>query len=104
MELLQGYDWPGNVRELQNVINQMVVFAESDTLDVKDLPATPPIAATTDIVPLRPKAMNVTLKELEMLAIQHALAANQGNREKAAKALGIGARTLYRKIKEYDIR
>jgi DNA-binding NtrC family response regulator len=104
LRLLHNYRWPGNVRELQNVINQMVVFADSDTLDVKDLPATPPIAATTDIVPLKPRAINVTLRELEMLAIQHALAANQGNREKAAKALGIGARTLYRKIKEYDIR
>jgi DNA-binding NtrC family response regulator len=103
LRLLMNYRWPGNVRELRNVINQMVVFAEGDTLDVNDLPATPPISATTDIVPVRPRPFSATLKELEMVAIQHALAANQGNREKAAKQLGIGARTLYRKIKEYGI-
>ncbi len=104
LRLLHNYRWPGNVRELQNVINQMVVFADGRSLDVKDLPATPPISATTDIVPLKPRPMNVTLKELEMMAIQHALAQHLGNREKAAKQLGIGARTLYRKIKEYDIK
>ncbi len=103
LRLLLNYRWPGNVRELRNAINQMVVFASGDTVDVKDLPATPPISATTDIVPVRPRPFSATLKELEVVAIQHALAANQGNREKAAKQLGIGARTLYRKIKEYDI-
>lgn len=103
LRLLMNYRWPGNVRELRNAINQMVVFSSGDTLDVKDLPATPPISATTDIVPVRPRPFSATLKELEVVAIQHALAANQGNREKAAKQLGIGARTLYRKIKEYGI-
>ncbi len=104
LRLLENYRWPGNVRELQNVVNQMVVFSDGETLDVKDLPSTPPINATTDIVPLKPRAFNLTLEELEKVAIQHALAQHGGNREKAAKQLGIGARTLYRKIKEYNIR
>lgn len=104
MRLLHNYNWPGNVRELQNVVNQMTVFCEADEIDVRDLPATPPINATTDIVPVKPRPFNVTLRELEMMAIQHALAQHKGNREKAAKQLGIGARTLYRKIKEYDIK
>ncbi|OQZ01511.1 MAG: hypothetical protein B6D36_14135, partial [Planctomycetes bacterium UTPLA1] len=104
LRMLENYRWPGNVRELQNVVNQMVVFCDSDTLDLADLPSTPPINVSTDIVPLKPRAMNLTLRELEKLAIQHALAQHGGNREKAAKQLGIGARTLYRKIKEYDIR
>ena len=104
LRMLENYRWPGNVRELQNVVNQMVVFCDRDTLEVSDLPSTPPINASTDIVPLKPRAMNLTLRELEKLAIQHALAQHGGNREKAAKQLGIGARTLYRKIKEYDIR
>jgi len=103
MRLLHNYRWPGNVRELQNVINQMVVFAAGDVLDKGDLPSAPPINATTDIVPVSPRAMNVTLDELTKLAIQHALAQHGGNREKAAKQLGIGARTLYRKLKEYGI-
>jgi two-component system response regulator HydG len=103
LRLLHNYRWPGNVRELQNVINQMVVFAEDDTLDVEDLPSSPPINTTTDIVPVTPRAYNVTLEELTKMAIQAALAQHQGNREKAAQQLGIGARTLYRKLKEYGI-
>ncbi len=103
LRLLHNYRWPGNVRELQNVINQMVVFGEGDTLTVDDLPSAPPIRATTDIVPLAPRAVNLTLDELTKMAIQHALAQHGGNREKAAKQLGIGARTLYRKIKEYGL-
>lgn len=104
LRMLENYRWPGNVRELQNVISQMVVFCDGETLDTADLPATPPIGATTDIVPLKPRALNLTLSELEKMAIQHALAQHGGNREKAAKQLGIGARTLYRKLKEYGIR
>jgi two-component system response regulator HydG len=103
LRLMTNYRWPGNVRELQNVIGQIVVFCEGDTIDVAELPSTPPINASTDIVPVTPRSTNVTLDELTKLAIQHALARNQGNREKAAKQLGIGARTLYRKLKEYGI-
>lgn len=103
LRLLHNYRWPGNVRELRNVISQMVVLAADETLDVDDLPSNPPINATTDIVPVAPRAFNLTLQELEKMAIQAALAQHGGNREKAAKQLGIGARTLYRKLKEYDI-
>ncbi len=105
LRLLHNYRWPGNVRELWNVINQMVVFVEGDTIDVDDLPSAPPINTTTDIVPvsLAPKTFDVTLDELTKMAIQAALAQHHGNREKAAKQLGIGARTLYRKLKEYGI-
>lgn len=103
MRALHNYRWPGNIRELQNVVNQLVVFCEDEMIGVEDLSATPPISTTTDIVPMAPRAMNVTLEELTKMAIQHALTQNHGNREKAAKQLGIGARTLYRKIKEYGI-
>lgn len=104
LHMLTRYRWPGNVRELQNVINQIVAMCEGETIDVRDLPSTPPINATTDIVPVTTRGYaNITLRELEKLAIQHALAKNQGNREKAAKDLGIGARTLYRKLREFDL-
>ena len=104
LHLLTRYRWPGNVRELQNAINQIVAMCDGDTIDTRDLPSTPPINATTDIVPVAPRGhINVTLKELEKLAIQHALARNNGNREKAAKDLGIGARTLYRKLREFNL-
>ncbi|MFQ5501899.1 MAG: sigma-54-dependent transcriptional regulator [Phycisphaerae bacterium] len=103
LRLMHNYRWPGNVRELQNVINQMVVLCEGDTLDVSDLPSAPPINMSTDLVPVGPRHLNVTLAELNKLAIQQALAQHGGNREKAAKQLGIGARTLYRKLKEYGL-
>jgi len=103
MRALCNYRWPGNIRELENVVSQMVVFCDGPTLDTKDLPASPSISPTTDIVPVAARAMNVTLDELTKLAIQHALRQHDGNREKAAKQLGIGTRTLYRKLREYDI-
>ena len=56
LRYLVNYRWPGNVRELQNVINQMVVFSENDSLDVDDFPPEPPIRACTEIVPVTPRA------------------------------------------------
>ena len=104
LRYLHNYRWPGNIRELRNVINQMVAFGDGPTLDVDDLPPDPPIRTTTDLVPVTPRALNMTLASLEKLAIRHALTQHGGNREKAAKQLGIGARTLYRKLKEYGIK
>ena len=103
LRLLHNYRWPGNVRELQNVLSQMVALSDGDVLDVGDLPSTPPINMGTDIVPVTPRNFDLTLDELTKLAIQQALAQHRGNREKAAKQLGIGARTLYRKLKEYGL-
>ena len=103
LRLLHNYRWPGNIRELENVISQMIALCEGDTLDVGDLPAAAPIDVNTDIVPVSTRNLNVTLEELTKMAIQHALAQHHGNREKAAKQLGIGARTLYRKLKEFGI-
>ncbi len=103
LRLLGNYRWPGNVRELQNAVNQLVALCDSDTLDVADLASTPEINVSTDIVPVRSPTLNITLKELEKMAIQQALAQHRGNREKAAKQLGIGARTLYRKLKEFGL-
>jgi len=103
LRYLINYRWPGNVRELQNVINQMVVFATGDVLDVDDLPTDPPIRVTTEIVPVGVRSFNMTMAEMERLMIQQALASHRGNREKAAKQLGIGARTLYRKLKELGL-
>ncbi len=103
IRLLVRYNWPGNVRQLANVINNMVVLADREQLDVDDI-TDPAIRGTTDIVPTSHVGIGTpTLHELEKLAIQAALRQHQGNRERAAKQLGIGARTLYRKLKEFDI-
>ncbi len=104
---LMSYSWPGNVRELKNVIESMVVVDYDEVLDVDDLP--PELAGGDGQAPL-PTAVDGLaslvgrpLSELEGLLIGETLKATGGNREEAAAMLGIGERTLYRKIKEYGL-
>lgn len=101
---LSNYDWPGNVRQLRNTIRTMVVMCDRDTIDVQDIP--PEITQRRQLTAgTRPAAAlgDVSLDQLEKQAIEETLAKTKGNREKAAKILGIGERTLYRKIKEYNL-
>jgi len=103
---LLAYDWPGNVRQLRNVVESMVVVDFDGVLDLDDLPAelAPQIDAAEG-----PQGNSLTalvgkpLSELERLFIAETLEQTGGNREAAAELLGIGQRTLYRKIKEYGL-
>jgi two-component system response regulator HydG len=82
----------------------MVVMCDRDRLDARDIP--PEIAQRKQLLAgsQTPAALgDVSLNELEKQAIEETLAKTNGNREKAAKILGIGERTLYRKIKEYNL-
>jgi two-component system response regulator HydG len=104
MEALKKYDWPGNIRQLRNTIRTMVVMCDRDRLDLQDIP--PEITQRRQLITgSRPAAGlgDVSLDELEKKAIEETLAKTNGNREKTAKILGIGERTLYRKIKEYNL-
>ena len=104
---LAAYSWPGNVRELKNTIESMVVIDSDGVLDVDDL--------TEDIQavdarrrPTRPRRgvaslVGHSLDEVEKYYITETLKMTGGNREETARMLGIGERTLYRKIKEYGI-
>ena len=102
---LAGYDWPGNIRQLRHSIRTMVVLCDRDQLDVQDIP--PEITQRRQLTgasqPPAAALGTFSLNELEKKAIQDTLAKTAGNREKAAKILGIGERTLYRKIKEYNL-
>ena len=103
-DALSRYDWPGNVRQLRNTIRTMTVMSDRDKLDVQDIP--PEITQRRQLTGVtRPTAAlgDVSLDQLERQAIEETLAKTKGNREKAAKILGIGERTLYRKIKEYNL-
>ncbi len=96
---LVRYDWPGNVRELENAVERAVVLARGHRIDVDDLPeevglALPGVAAAGSVR---------TLREIEREYIAAVLRANDGNRTRTARQLGIGAATLYRKIKEYRL-
>ncbi|UCE60282.1 MAG: sigma-54-dependent Fis family transcriptional regulator [Phycisphaerales bacterium] len=103
MRKLVNYRWPGNVRELRNVVHQMCVEAEGTRLEVADLPDS--LRASTDIVPAGPPNLaGMTMADVERLHIMNTLRMFGGNREKTAKALGIGARTLYRKLRDYGLR
>ncbi len=113
--ILSNFDWPGNIRQLLNCIRTMVVMCDRDKLDVQDIP--PDIAQRPQLAPGTPERTGTglaglsgfpqgggpTLNEIEKQAITDTLAKTKGNREKAAKILGIGERTLYRKIKEYNL-
>jgi DNA-binding NtrC family response regulator len=105
LEQLTAYDWPGNVRELKNTIEGMVALARGEELTVADLPPeikgrVERLASTGEIrVPV-----GWTMEQIEREAIRKTLAANDDNRTRSAEVLGIGLRTLHRKIKEYDLR
>jgi len=104
LTVLSHYDWPGNVRQLRNTIRTMVVMCDRDRLDARDIP--PDIAQRRQLIAGSQASAAlgaVSLNELEKQAIEETLSKTKGNREKAAKILGIGERTLYRKIKEYNL-
>jgi two-component system response regulator HydG len=102
---LVGHDWPGNVRELRNLIDIMIVHDVDGELGLDDLPpdesalaANRPLAiggAGSDWLVGRP------LDEVERFYMEKALELSGGNREEASRMLGIGERTLYRKIQEW---
>jgi two-component system, NtrC family, response regulator HydG len=102
---LTNFSWPGNVRELRNSIESMVVIDVDGILDVDDLPediqAAAPAPGEAAGGPL--SLVGRSLEEVERIYITETLKLTNGNREEAARMLGIGERTLYRKIKEYGL-
>lgn len=108
---LIAYDWPGNIRQLRNTVERMLVVDLDGLLDIDDLP--------DDIPPLHPEKIDANrppidiaghdglvgrpLDEVEKYYVQRALEITGGRREEAAVLLGIGERTLYRKIKEWGL-
>ena len=99
---LTSHQWLGNARELRSVIEAMVVEANGPRLTLEDLPEH--IRGSTEIVPAGlPNTAGLTMEQLESLHIANTLKLTGGNREKTAKMLGIGARTLYRKLREYGL-
>ena len=110
MEILTGYNWPGNVRELQNCIYSAVATLDGNQIEVDDLPGT--LFSSRDAsASAAPPSGRKSLTELasaaasksDQEAIRAALEEAAGNREKAAQLLGIGRKTLYRKLKQYGL-
>jgi two-component system response regulator HydG len=101
-QFLISRPWKGNVRELKTTIDNMVILSPTRRLGLDSLP--------DDMRPITQPPANgvatlagVTLEQAEKELIRNALKMTEGNREQAARLLGIGERTLYRKIKEYGL-
>ncbi len=111
MRVLVGLRWEGNVRELRNVVESLAVLAPHDEIRPADLPeeyrrnvpAADAAAAAEPAEPAAPGDGGQTMEEIERRAILTALAQTGGNRTRAAEVLGIGLRTLQRKLKDYRL-
>ena len=99
---LARYDWPGNIRELRNCIESMVVVTRDTLLGVDDLPDH--IAPGRLALPAPTQLTGMSLQQAECELIRTTLDDCHGNRKDAAKKLGIGERTLYRKISQYGLK
>jgi len=99
MARLMNYNWPGNVRELENCIQRALVLGAGPLIQAKDLPS-PLLYHAGD---KRESGDALSLKEAERQAVIKALHVAGGNPGRAAKILGIGKTTIYRKLKEYGL-
>ncbi len=103
MRAIMSHEWKGEVRELENVIERAVIFCKSDLITIQELPAS-----------FKPKAdeydfsfngsLDESVRKFERDFILRALESNENNKEKTADALKVGLSTLYRKLKELDIK
>jgi two-component system response regulator HydG len=96
MERLLAYPWPGNVRELENVIERAVILSRGSAIEVDDLPPAfgsvqPPSGEIR--VPV-----GTTMERMEQILIDETLRHTGGNKERAARLLGVATRTIYRKV------
>jgi two-component system response regulator HydG len=110
-QALISYDWPGNIRQLRNTVERMIVLDSDSQLDVDDLPDDIAVLAHREgeapgvpAIPGSDSLIGRPLLDVERYYIHRALELTEGKREEAAQLLGIGERTLYRKIKEYGLK
>lgn len=100
----RNYSWPGNVRELRNQVESLVIQDQDGVLDLDDLQEGDAFkAAAAEVAPGADQLIGRPLTEVERYYSEKALELTGGNREEAAKLLGIGERTLYRQIQEWKL-
>ena len=101
MAALEAYNWPGNVRELKNVLESVLVSSSGDRIGPEDLP--PSVLRDRRPPPRAAIAPGTTLGEMERELIRATLEHAGGNRTHSAHMLGIGVRTLQRKIRLFGL-
>ncbi len=103
---LLSREWPGNVRELQNVLERAYILSRGGEIQLKHIgeDSVSGLVSESSSTENPDPGDALNLKELERLAIEKAIRAENGNRKRAAKRLGIALRTLQYKIKEYSIK
>jgi len=97
---MSSYGWPGNVRELRNCVESMVVSVRGRCVDVADLPAH---LTSNDAGQRFEVVVGTPLDEVERELILRTVAVVGGNKAKAARLLGIGLKTLYRRLEDYGV-
>lgn len=97
LDRLKAYSWPGNIRELNHTIEKSVILSDSDYITSQDF------NFTSQVQPEKGLKKGLSLEEGEKIIILNALGNNNWNISEAAKELGIGRQTLYRKIEKYGI-
>ena len=94
------YSWPGNIRELKNAVESAVVMCTGDEIKMEDLPRALRAQSEEKVISI---PIGITMDEAEKIIIQENLAANNGNKSRTADILGIGRKTLHRKLEELNI-
>ncbi|HUI92609.1 MAG TPA: sigma-54 dependent transcriptional regulator [Chitinivibrionales bacterium] len=107
MEVLENYDWPGNIRELRNVVERTCILCQGGAITAADVSflktRARPEGRAADAAPAPADAVMAPLSEVERRHIIAVLKFVKGHKGKAAEILEINPKTLYRKIKEYNI-
>ncbi|WP_337864646.1 sigma-54 dependent transcriptional regulator [Ignavibacterium sp.] len=104
-ELLMNYDFSGNVRELEHIIERAIIFADGEIIKAEDLNL--PISRGASVSRGRPVEIPsdiLSMEELEKWHIENVLNANKWDRTQTAMQLGISPKTLYTKIKKYELK
>ena len=103
MRALISHEWKGEIRELENIIERASIFCKTDFISLIDLPPTFKPSIEKGDFPIT-GSLDESVRKFERDFIMRALENNDTNKEKTAEALQVGLSTLYRKLKELDIK
>ncbi|MCB2410835.1 sigma-54-dependent transcriptional regulator [Hymenobacter lucidus] len=103
LRLLQAYDWPGNVRELKNVLERAAILTPDNELVAASLLPTEFYTLPGEARSVADDPHDRSLRAVEARHIRQVLSEVEGNKTEAARQLGIGLTTLYRKLQEYGL-